>query len=99
MEKSRLDALSRDLQPETMPHRRDRAHDGRVVRVVRQVAHERLIDLQAVQREALQVAEAGVAGAQIIDRQAYAQLTNAAEDANGLVRVLDQRAFGWLNRG
>jgi hypothetical protein len=37
-----------------------------------QVADEALVDLQLVHREALEVAQAGIAGAEIVDRQAHA---------------------------
>ena len=46
--------------------------------VGRDVADERPVDLQLVDREALEVAQARVAGAEVVDRQAHAHLAAAA---------------------
>ena len=64
----------------------DGAGDGGIVGIVGKAADERLVDLQDVQRQALEVAERGVAGAEVVDRQLYAETLEAVEDGEGLPR-------------
>ena len=50
-------AFGHQFQPEAVAHGDDGADDFRVVAVVGGVAHETLVDLQAVHRQALEVRE------------------------------------------
>src|SRR6266850_4136876 len=65
----RLDPFGDDFQPQTMAERDDALGDRHVVRIVGYVLDERAVDLDAVDREALQVSQRGVAGAEVVDRE------------------------------
>ena len=67
-----LDALGDHAQAQAVAEIDDRAHDHLVVQVVLEVLHERLVDLEPLDRQPLDVGERGVAGAEIVDRQADA---------------------------
>ena len=59
--------------------------------------HEGAVDLDDVDAELAQVAERGVAGAEIVDGDAAAEILDAGDEAAGLVDVLDRRALGDLD--
>src|SRR5262249_37745185 len=59
-------------------------------------AHERLIDLDRVEGEPLQIAERGMAGAEVVERQPGAELADAGEHLRGVLRVLHNEGFGEL---
>jgi hypothetical protein len=63
---------------------------------VRDVADETLVDLEHIDGKALEVGQRRVTGAEVIDRQAHAQLAQLAQHGQGFVRPLGQRAFGDL---
>ena len=65
-----LDALGHHGQPERRGHRRDRLDQRRGARVLRHPGHERAVDLQRVEREALQVGQRRVAGAEVVEQRA-----------------------------
>src|SRR3569833_2043682 len=67
------DALGHHLEPERMAERDDGPHDGGIVGVAVDVAHETLVDLEAVDGKTLEIAEAGIAGAEIVHRNVDAQ--------------------------
>ncbi|MNJ72367.1 hypothetical protein D3C77_690050 [compost metagenome] len=57
---------------------------------------ETLVDLQAVQREALEVAQRAIAGAEVVQRQADAQAGEAAQVGVQFRAILHEHAFGDL---
>src|SRR5438552_13603327 len=63
----RLDAFGGDLELQAARNRDNRTRNGRVPRIAVDVAHERLVDLEPVELEALEVAEIGIAGAEVVD--------------------------------
>src|SRR5581483_2438368 len=63
-----LDAFGDEAQAQAVRERRDGAHDGGVVRVPGKVADEGLVDLELLQAKALEVAQARIAGAEVVDR-------------------------------
>ncbi|MNG29683.1 hypothetical protein D3C84_1151550 [compost metagenome] len=65
-----FDTFGNDLQVQFVPQRNHCGGDGFVVLVVGQIAYERLVDLESRDREAFQCCEAGVAGAEVVDREA-----------------------------
>ena len=71
-----LGAFRHHLHAEVVRERDDRAQDHRA-RALAVGAHERLVDLDGVEREALQIGERGMAGAEIVERQAGAELADA----------------------
>ena len=60
--------------------------------------HERLVDLDLVQRQALQRRERGIAGAEVVDRQPQAVLVQAEQVALRGRGVEHHRALGELER-
>ena len=62
-----LDALGGHRQPERVPELDHGVDDRHVLARVRDAAHERAVDLHAVDREAPQVLERRVAGAEVVD--------------------------------
>src|SRR5690554_4860984 len=71
------------------------AHGGIFV-VGDHVFHERLVDLDAAGGQVFQVAEAGKAGAKIINRRGNAQLLQGIHQADGAAAVFHQHAFGQI---
>src|SRR3569623_942117 len=63
-----LHALGRSTHAEALSEADDRPDDHLRAFSIRQIANERLIDLQLVEREAAQIAQRRVAGAEIIQR-------------------------------
>ena len=68
-----LDAFRHHPQAELAGHGDGGARDGGVFGGVADPAHERLVDLQDVDRELLQVGDRRVAGAEVVDGQAHAR--------------------------
>ena len=62
-----LDAFGDHALLEISPHADHRADDGRRIRIGSDVAHEGAVDLQGVDREALQVTQARIAGTEVVD--------------------------------
>ena len=74
----------------------DGHHDGPVFRVIGEVAHKRLVDLELVDRKPLEVTERRVARAKVVNRQAHAALVQVFHDLDGAQRVLHGHALGQL---
>ena len=68
-----LDPLGDRAQTELVPDPYDRARQARFLRRAEQL-DERAIDLEDVDGEAVEVAQRGVAGAEVVDRQRDAEL-------------------------
>ena len=92
----RLDALGHDLEPEVVAEVDRRAHDHGVVVALQHAQHERLVDLQLVDRQALEVAERRVAGAEVVDREPHAELAQPLEHGARADRVGQHRVLGDL---
>src|SRR5207344_165903 len=63
----RLDALGHRLEPERAAQADDGAHDRGISTVRGQARDERAVDLEHVDREALEIAQARVARAEVVD--------------------------------
>src|SRR2546423_10680103 len=68
----RLDALRDDRQIEGMAQAGHRVDDRSVLAVATQARDEGPVDLELVHREALEIGQAGVARAEVVDGQLYA---------------------------
>src|SRR5690606_38401596 len=66
------------------------------LRVLGDAADEALVQLEDVQRKALEIAEGGEAGAEIVQRQAHAELGQLAQAGKDLRGVLHQLRLGDL---
>jgi hypothetical protein len=77
-----LDALADRPHAERLPEGEDRARDRRVRLVARDPVDERLVDLEHVHREALQVGERRVAGPEVVDGQRTPSALSACSRAS-----------------
>jgi hypothetical protein len=64
------------------------------VALVGAVAHQRLVDLDRVEGEAGEVGERGMARAEIVEREAEADILQLVEDEARLFRILHHDGFG-----
>ena len=64
-----LDALGGDGEPKAVRQHDDRAHDLQRALAAGDVAHEQVVDLDAVEREAVQITKRGIAGSKIVERR------------------------------
>src|SRR5204863_4761785 len=91
-----FDAFGDYLNLERVREGHDRRDDGALVLVPGHVGDEGAVDLHLVHREALQVGEARVAGAEIVDGDRHAELLQAVERAQRDVAVLHRGGLGDL---
>ena len=91
-----LDAFGDDLHAEGVRQREHGPHDRGAAAVAAGVqrAHERAVDLERMQGEAVQVAQRGIAGAEIVQRRVDAGAAQRVERGEHLVGVVEQRALG-----
>ena len=94
--RGRLDALGDAAQAERVRQRDDRLRDRLVVAVVLEPVHEPLVDLDALDRQAREVRQARVAGAEVVDRDRHAHLLQLHERRDRLFRMRDDHALGDL---
>src|SRR2546425_571309 len=92
----RLDTLGEHPQAQRVPERDDRLRDRRAAAAVGRLDHERPVDLQGVDRQPREVAEARVAGAEVVHRDLPPELLELPEDRNRFLAVVDQHSFGKL---
>ncbi len=71
-----------------------RAHDRRGLRVAAEIDDEGAVDLDLVERECLEIAQRGVAAAEIIHGDADTERLQAAQQCEAAIEILDQHALG-----
>jgi hypothetical protein len=91
-----LDAFGGDGDAETLAEADDRADDRLGVGVGAEIAHEGLVDLDLVEREAAQIAQARIAGAEIIHRDPHPERAQRMQRGLYLAALLQQQGFGDL---
>src|SRR4029077_16317215 len=91
---SGLDALGDDLDTQAAAQVDDRADDLGALPL--RTLNEGRIDLQLIDREAMQIAQRGGAGAEIGDGEAAADLANPLDDGKSDLRILHDGALGDL---
>ena len=89
-------ALGRDGQPKAAAQLDGRADDRLVLGVRVHVDDERLVDLDLVDLELLELGQRGVAGAEVVDRAPDAHCMERAEDLARALDVGDDLALGYL---
>ena len=77
-----LHALGNDVEIEPVAHLDDRRDDRGIVAVDGSVDHKRAIDLQRVNRKPLQVTQARIARAEIVDTQLHAEISQLRQQPN-----------------
>ena len=88
-----LDALGGGLDVERMGELGDRADDRARAVAGQQVLDEAAVDLELVEREALQIAERRIAGAEIVERDADAERAQRVEQPQASPRRLRGRSI------
>src|SRR5579875_1971057 len=88
-----LSALCDDLHSQIMGKRDDGTQDHQSC-AISILAYERLVDLDRVKGEPLEIGKRRIARAEIVEREASAELTDAHEHLRGIFRILHHQAFG-----
>src|SRR6266850_4023529 len=91
-----LDALGEHAQAERVAHGNDRLRERRVAAALAGLRHERPVDLQAVDRQAREIREARVPGAEVVHRDVHPELLQILQHAQRALAIVDQRALGEL---
>ena len=92
-----LDTLGRGLHAERTGKVGDRLDDRSRAGARHEVGDECTIDLDLIEREALQVAEARIAGADIVERDAHAQRPQRVKQLNHRVGAVEEDRLGDLD--
>ena len=93
-----LDPLGERLEAEVPRQLDDRGGEHRRARVVLEAGDEGAVDLEHAHPHLVEPAERGVAGAEVVDRQAQAALVQLGEDELHVPpRVEDERRLGELD--
>ncbi len=79
--------------PQAFSQARDSPYDRLAISTVLEVLDEAAVDLDPVEWEAAQVAEAGTAGAEIVHRDAHAERTKASEHRQRVIVVLQKHSL------
>ena len=69
-----LDTLGDDLEPESLAEMDDAADERLALRALAQPGDEAAVDLQLMDRQRAQIREARVAGAEVVEREAHAEV-------------------------
>ena len=59
--------------------------------------NERAVDLDRVDRQRLQMSQRGMAGAEIVERDAAASLAQGADEARRFLNIVERRGLGDLD--
>ena len=86
--------LGQHLHAERVAERHDRLDDGAGVAGSPNEATKDAIDLEPVEGKFLQIAQARIAGAEIVERDAHAERPQRFEPRLRSLRIVDQDAFG-----
>src|SRR5579862_350639 len=91
-----LHSFGHDRQSQRVAQGDDRAHDGGVVRVGVDLADEGPVHLERLHRELLQVAERGVAGAEVVHLEVHPELAQRLEQRDRWRTLAHHHALGDL---
>src|SRR6266699_2839056 len=91
-----LDSFRDHPHPERMRERDHRLRDRRVVPVLVGLAHERAVDLQAIDRQPREIAQVRITRTEVVHGDLHAQPFQISEDGDRPLAALDQHAFGEL---
>ena len=92
-----LDAFGHGGEAEPARQADEMAQEDLVVVVLAEIAHEGAVDLDGVDGERLEVAQRGEAGAEIVERDAAAQLAQRSHEARAFLDVVQRRRLGDLD--
>ena len=89
-------ALGGDFQLKPVGHGQDALGDGAGRRIVFLRAHERLVDLDPVERKTPQITQAGVTGTKVVQRELQPPIMQSVQRTQSLGFIPDQHTFGDL---
>src|SRR5262249_22270151 len=89
-----LDTLGRRIDVERAPEPCDRAHDRGAVGMARHALDERLVDLDLVEREHLQVAHRGIADPEIVEHDRNSEILDLMQDGQMFLVVIEEHSLG-----
>ncbi|GCC44573.1 hypothetical protein chiPu_0028521, partial [Chiloscyllium punctatum] len=89
-----LDAFGDDRHFKAVAEIDHRAHDRGRLRIAAEIDDEGAVDLDLVERKRLQIAQRGIAAAEIIHRDAHAERLQPAQQRQAAVEILDQHTLG-----
>ena len=89
----RLDTLCHDPQFEAFAHGDDGIHQQGFLRIILDILYERLVDLERIDRKTLQVTEAGITGAKVVDGNLHTEFPERMQYRHRVTGVLHQTAF------
>src|ERR1700737_574243 len=89
-----FDAFRRGRDVEAAAKAGDRPHDRNAIGTIRQILHERAIDLDLVERKAPEIAEAGISGAEIIHGNADPEFAQLMQDREIGLGLRQEHRFG-----
>ena len=93
-----LDALGHGGHPERVRQRDDGAHDRARLRVLGDLAQERAVDLQGLDRQRAQARERRPAGAEVVDRQSQPERPQVGEQRADPLGLAQRGGLGELHR-
>jgi hypothetical protein len=93
----RLDALAQHRRVQGVADLDQRAHDRGALGVAGQLRHEGAVDLHQVDREAAQVGERRVAGAEVVHRQPHPEPRERMHRLQRGVLILENRPLRYLD--
>ena len=82
------------LHAKVVGQHHDRRTDGGIVGIAVDVLDERAVDLDEVDRQALQIRQARIPRTEIVDGNAHAQLSNGREVFDGALGAFHQHRLG-----
>lgn len=88
--------FSDNLMSEAVSHDDDGVNDHLTARVRRHFCDEGFVDLERIYRETLQVAQAGIASAKVVQGNAHTQFDQLRHRDNGRFNIVNQGAFSDL---
>src|SRR5712692_6338828 len=92
----RFDALGNHALLEVLAHINYRSDDSRVIRIARDLVDKGLINFQDINGKLPKIAEAGIAGAEVIHRQVYPHHFDLLKYSGRGFGLLHKDAFGKL---
>ena len=92
----RFNSLRDHSQPQTLGQDDDHFCNGGIVGVGKNVSDEALVDLQLIQRQSLEVGERRIAGAKIVEGEAYSHCFQSRHLGDDVFHVMHQHTLGQL---
>jgi len=92
----RFDALGNHQVLEALSHANDRAHDRRVIGIGRDLVDKRLVNFQDINGKLPEIAQAGIAGAEVIHRKVYSHHFELLKYGGRGCGILHKNAFAEL---